>query len=133
MKQVTQTRTGRHGNCNQAALASLLELDIEEVPDFCNDDADAWYHQMQVWLIDRGKMDVVYEAAADGGIDWVVQSLIDTGAYYLTSGPNPDGITHVVICQKGKMVWDPNPKRRGITKIEYFFFLFDLPERGAEP
>ena len=37
MKPVDQTRFGcPGGNCYQAVIASILELDLEEVPDFMN-------------------------------------------------------------------------------------------------
>jgi hypothetical protein len=43
MKPVFQTRYGEgRGNCFQAALASILDLELEEVPDFVSAYRDDW-------------------------------------------------------------------------------------------
>ena len=49
MKPVKQTRTGSNGNCFQACVASVLELPLEAVPDFCNG-AD-WFLEFSKWIL----------------------------------------------------------------------------------
>jgi len=123
---IEQTRTGRHGNCQQAALASLLDLPLDDVPDFCNNGhRDHWYESMCLWLLGRGKMHIAYPECDE---QWPpIQALIGKGLYYCISGPNEDGIGHVVIYQFDKMVWDPNPSRRGVATKRFLEFIFDLP------
>lgn len=38
-------------------------------------------------------------------------------------GYNPDGIGHAVVAVAGRMVWDPNPRRRGIVGADEVCFL----------
>ena len=55
MLPMAQTKTGRGGNCLQAAVASLFEFDLLDVPDFCNEDDEAenWFLRMNKWLIEN--------------------------------------------------------------------------------
>lgn len=60
MKQIAQSRKGPQGNCLQAAIASILELQLHEVPDFAlmKDDPQCkypiWWLEMQSFLKVRG-------------------------------------------------------------------------------
>lgn len=56
MKPVFQTIFDRDGgNCFTASLASILELDIEAVPNFVKDHGDGWEKAAGAWLAGRGK------------------------------------------------------------------------------
>ena len=60
MKPISQSIKGKHGNCLQACLASLLELKLADVPNFpaMKDDEKGkypvWWLEMQAWLRQRG-------------------------------------------------------------------------------
>ena len=55
MIKVYQTKFGcPGGNCFQASVASLLELELEEVPDFANEDHDNWWKNFSEWIEKRG-------------------------------------------------------------------------------
>lgn len=60
MKPIAQSIKGRHGNCLQACLASILELKLADVPNFAamKDDPNSaipiWWLEMQAWLKKRG-------------------------------------------------------------------------------
>ena len=41
-------------------------------------------------------------------------------------GKNPDGIGHAVVAIGGEMVWDPNPRRRGIIEPDEVCFLLPI-------
>ena len=55
MKPINQTKFGQGGNCVQAVLASLLETELEVVPDFMNihTDAERAFREMNEWLAKR--------------------------------------------------------------------------------
>jgi hypothetical protein len=55
MKPAYQTRDGIGGNCLQVALASLLELPLEAVPDFMSgpDGLRMWPFTLGAWLQGR--------------------------------------------------------------------------------
>lgn len=53
MKKVFQTITDRgHGNCMQAAIASLFDLELDEVPNFI--EYENWFEPIKLFLAERG-------------------------------------------------------------------------------
>jgi hypothetical protein len=114
---VTQTRfydptqpVGRQrGNCLQAVVASLLDLPLDDVPNFVQIDVDGgrnWWDHLVGWLWDRGY--AIYG-------DLVRQP----GEYYLASGPSPreQDIHHVVVYRDDELVHDPHPDRAGLLGV----------------
>lgn len=120
MKPVTQTifydpdREAPRGNCWQAALASVLELPIDEVPHFVDLDERGgaevdWWNDSIQWLHERGYSIHLFDKYPD------------TDDYVLVSGKSPRGdFYHVVIYKDGKMVHDPHPSGAGIETEEDF-------------
>src|SRR5260370_22421604 len=53
MKPVTQSLVGEEGNCFAACVASILEMSLVEVPNFCAVD-NGWWAAFQAWLAERG-------------------------------------------------------------------------------
>jgi hypothetical protein len=53
MTEVKQTTFGDHGNCFSACIASLFELPLSDIPDFCSLPPD-WWGFFQNWLKERG-------------------------------------------------------------------------------
>jgi hypothetical protein len=100
------------GNCWQTAIASVLDLPLDDVPHFVDIDergGENWWYFTCNWLWYRG-----YE----------IQRLsrhIYTNEYYFVSGKSPRGdFYHVVIYQNGKMVHDPHPDSTGVLTEETF-------------
>ena len=52
MIEIKQTVFGDHGNCFAACVASLFELPLDEIPDFCSLPPDWWEH-FQNWLKEK--------------------------------------------------------------------------------
>lgn len=108
MKRVTQTITvgdgnGRIGNCLQAAVAALLDLDLDGVPHFA--EHDDWLERMVAFGQDRGYK-VLYRPYP-----------VEFG---LAFGRSPRGVPHAVVCVDGQIVWDPHPSRDGLVSISNF-------------
>lgn len=100
------------GNCWQTAIASVLDLQLEDVPHFIEIDdlhgVDWWDYSID-WAWFRG-----YELVDP-------ERHIYTNEYYLASGPSPRGnFWHVVVCKNGKMVHDPHPSQAGLVSMESF-------------
>jgi predicted subunit of tRNA(5-methylaminomethyl-2-thiouridylate) methyltransferase len=55
MKPVKQTIFGLGGNCFAASIASILELPVEEVPNFMAIETADYWTPMREWLRQRGK------------------------------------------------------------------------------
>lgn len=104
---------GRQGNCWQTAIASILDLPVEDVPHFVQIDEDGGTNW---WL-------GTWNFINDLGYDFVVlRGHPDTDEHYLVSGLSPRGIDlhHVVIYQHGMMVHDPHPDDTGVLEEKSF-------------
>lgn len=100
------------GNCLQAAIASLLDLPIDDVPHFVGDDAATdgdlhWWTQWRRWCTARGL--TVRDAAEPG-----------PGELYLGGGPSPrdpQRRSHVAIYRDGELIHDPYPGGTGVVEV----------------
>lgn len=107
MREVTQTilhgdPSGRPGNCLQAAVASLLDLNLDEVPHFI--EHDDWLEYFVDFCVERGYRPLMRPPAAHV-------------AYGMAWGPSERGVRHAVVWIDGRMVWDPHPSRAGLLRV----------------
>lgn len=120
----TQPPEKQRGNCLQAVVASLLDLPLDEVPHFVQDDVNSggkvhWWHSMVEFVRTHG---------------WGLHSaMLDThpGEHLMVAGPSPrgKGIHHVVIYKDGEMVHDPHPDRTGLVSIDLAHGLHRLEDK----
>lgn len=98
------------GNCYAACWASILEIPIEEVPQFEELPNDgSWLRKTWEWLNSRG-LQMGYSKMED----------VPDGIYTLTTGPSPRGPWgHCVVYHNHQLVHDPHPSRDGLTKVDY--------------
>lgn len=110
MRQVTQTimvgdGSGLPGNCLQAAVASLLELDLDEVPHFAVH--DDWLERLVDFVNERG---------------YSLTSQAERPASGLAFGPSPRGVSHAVVIAEDEN-WDPHPSRDGLVSVSLYLNL----------
>lgn len=133
MKPVTQTVTGRQGNCYAACLASMFEIDIDEVPDFHRgvlQDMEQteinriWNLNVRWWLRDTFGMGVIVLTFTDAA-QW--ENLWLQG-YHIVSGTSPReaGLLHATVWHEGKMVHDPHPEPQGTLDLQVIDMLYPL-------
>ena len=102
---------GRNGNCFQAVLASIFDVDLEDVPHFYDGhdaqcDVDAAHATMDSWMEDRGLALLTFPTG-----DWVAE----IPGCILASGKSPRGEwNHIVVWERGRLAHDPNPARTGL-------------------
>lgn len=143
MREVTQvyvqgpSRTDGHtddgipGDCWRSALASLLDLEPEEVPHFAL--YRSWWPETRRWLQGRG-LDLVYIEAGEQRLE-----LVEADLPVMVGGRSPRGdFGHAVVgTVGGQLVWDPHPSRAGIRSFDEFFILVEpygfMEERMALP
>lgn len=106
MKPVYQTKFGDEGNCLRASVASLLELKLEDVPEW--GDYVGWYADFCAFFRQHGLQPFRLKAS----------EIVPHDTYYLIWGISPRGIDHSVIGLNGTMVHDPHPDQSGIETIE---------------
>lgn len=121
MKPVFQTRFryDRDDNtdgrtCLSAAYASILEMDLNDIPRFEDMELNKWYPRLRRWLNILGFEMIEFR-----------EERIFKG-YYLVSGESARGILHLVVYKDGKLVHDPHPDGDGIKSVETVYLLIPL-------
>lgn len=107
-------KSGKGGNCFQAAIASVLEVPIEEVPDFCNLYGSDWYEQFIKWLNNFGLSSLTIEGKGMPIEDLIASPALED-CIYLASGKSKRGIEHSVVYRGTELIHDPYPQGTGIT------------------
>lgn len=112
-----------HGNCWAACIASILEVEINQVPNvevFFDRNDGFWSHVMDKFLGGKG-----YEIITDSRYNYyhklkndfsqeavkARQELNDT--FYMGYGMSPRGVLHSCIYKNGQLVHDPHPSKDG--------------------
>lgn len=118
MKPIDQTKLHyppkQHGNCLAASLASILEISIDDIPEF-EEMGCEWWQSMLDWLFSLG-----FELLQ-------CDKEIVLRGYYLAMGKSPRGdFNHQVVYYNGKMIHDPHPSKNGIVNIKEILVLLPL-------
>jgi hypothetical protein len=98
---------GRVGNCLQAAVSSICQMALHEVPHFAAMPDDTWFEAMCNWLYNKG-----YDFED-------FHSVNDSPDFMLVIGPSPRGISHAVVYKDGKLAHDPHPSGEGILSVKW--------------
>ena len=134
MKEFRQTIFGEGGNCFATCVAMILNLSIEEVPNFVVE--EDWWENFQKWLVERNMFAI--EIDSKGGM-----RPLPTGVHAILTGPADRGLSHSVIGEyagtneEGLLMWnfkyDPHPDNTFISKIEFACFIVKeiVGRRGA--
>jgi len=79
----------KEGNCYAACVASILEIPLEDVPNFCAAEGD-WVYKMNKWLGGFGFCMYDLELSERGDFDGKLEALFD-GTWVIISGKSPRG------------------------------------------
>lgn len=110
MKRVKQTTFGKpDGNCFEACVASILELSLDEVPRYTEDD---WLERINRWLRWQYSLQLIITQSDIIGFGMSPET------YVIANGPNRRGVGHSVVFRGDKMVHDPNPDNGGLMAVE---------------
>lgn len=102
-------RVPTKGNCTQAAIASILEKELDEVPNFVEE--EYFWTSIKDYLYARGfKLTEHHKDHVPDG-------------YYLVSGLSPRDVLHMVIYLDGELAHDPHPSGAGILGPDRIFSL----------
>lgn len=120
-KPIDQTILGDSpwGNCLQACVASLLGVEIEEVPNFITfmglNGNGWWFSALSLFLHARDlRMRLTVN---DGRNDPPIGYAIACGVA-IRSGGRQGG--HAVVVKNGQVVHDPHPSRWGLVAVNYW-------------
>ena len=118
MKPVDQTIFGfDEGNCFQACVASIFELPLNDVPNFCSllGECD-WFKSLNKWLEYRGFYCLHFEL---NRLDpWRPPGMFILGGLSPRAPKcvlNLDDYCHAVVAVGGVILHDPHPSREGVV------------------
>ncbi len=126
MIPVMQTTFGYgKGNCQPACVASILEINLEDVPDWRD---GAWMLKYEAWLGRHGYGLIHLFWSFDGentNGEWPKELGIHGDGYYLASGLSPragrdgnsDKMLHACVYQGGELAHDPHPEGGGLLDV----------------
>lgn len=119
MIEVEQTNISPNkGNCLAACLASILEINLQDVPDMTGQKLTSQLKILNRWLVENFGM---YVFLVDAALKWKPYGYHLIGGNSATFGGDAG---HVVVGYSGRMVFDPNPNKKGLGSIlEYWVFV----------
>lgn len=96
----------------QACIASILEVTIDQIPEFMKDGFDAYEDNLSKWLKDMPfTLLEIRFIGEEGKINY-----IENGFTIITGeSPRDSNYNHAVVCWNGEIVHDPHPSRDGIV------------------
>jgi len=149
MITLTQAHEGEFGSCWQTAIACILEVPAEMLP---NQHLIEEAATLRRRAIDNGEEGQPYYAGHFSYLNalnaylakhhrfaylqehaWHFSTLrfADPG-YHVAIGPTSrNNFLHCVVARHGEQVWDPNPSRAGLSRIDSFGWLASLPEDSS--
>lgn len=115
------------GNCFVAALASILEVDLDSIPHFCKiySGKTEWFVAARRWLRYNYGLDLLplnYENETD---DERRKIRIYLKGYHIASVKSPREVMHSVVIKDGVIVHDPSPNNDalGLPILEVLAFV----------
>lgn len=101
-------------DCFRACVASIFELSLSDVPDFCNIySPEIWFEKFNSWLYKHYKLRAINTTGA----------MYDIPFYTIGSGLSINNIMHGVVCKNGRIVHDPSPLEGDIEITEMMYFI----------
>ena len=124
MTPVDQTIMGVPlGDCYRACIASILDLPLDDVPNFYEDErgqtqaAIEWLSSRGLWLWIVPNNDSVMSGRLSND-----DNVMPEG-FCIANGPGARGCLHSVVWRHGKVVHDPSPSRAGLCEVYWYEFL----------
>jgi hypothetical protein len=140
VKKQHQTKFGEgDGNCFATCVAMLLDLDVDDVPNFVHA-GDFWWSDFTDWLNDRGFSAIVVCMRTKGA--WSGSMACWSHALCIVSGPSPRGdFDHAIVgrmtgaegAELYEVVHDPHPEGTGIAgrPRDFTFLVPNDPTAGS--
>ena len=111
------------GNCFSACLASIMDLDISEIPNFAqlHNDTGEWLDAFFEFIRNYPK----FELNGSGHKIEELKNYPGVDGYVIVCGSSPRGFKagHSVIYKNGEPFFDPHPDNTFLKKFEYFYLI----------
>lgn len=107
---------GIYGDCHRAALASLLNMSLDDVPHFCDADsflpgAESLSIREKRWLAKHGLTNINILYPGETSLDDVLSTMnaVNPGVAFILGGTSVSGCGHSVVAGNGRVLHDPSP------------------------
>ena len=124
MTPTYQTNFGDQGNCMQAAIASVLNLPLDNVPDLANDldtGHPLWHFRAQQMLFDvTSYYMIIGSFHPDYTLDYARYS-VETDGYYIVIGETNKEQEHANVWNQTGFVFDPVTKGSSNKIVNPFY------------
>ena len=130
MKPVFQHKFGHGGSCFTACIASIVECDLKDIPNFIDYGPD---YILELWKFLK-PLGMSYTC-----VTWKMHEAPERipADYHVISGYGPRGFRHSVVGFKGKQIHDPFPGGGGLITVDSWGVIhkdsFDNWELFTEP
>ncbi|KKL93968.1 hypothetical protein LCGC14_1869380 [marine sediment metagenome] len=111
-----------------ACVASVFELDLDQVPNLNPDNGD-WWVELQRFVQARGVTIVCLDYSED-----LIREV--GGCWTIVSGKTSRGFMHATVWKNGQLVHDPHPLREGLIEpeeIDIFIAMEPALQAKQEP
>jgi hypothetical protein len=108
---VRQTEFGDEGNCLRACIATICQVELDEVVDVLDgvEPEANWFLRIERWARERGyELDVHMPDSPPSGWSIAIGETV--------RGPQ----THAVVAYNGVMWWDPHPSDLWLIKPDHY-------------
>ena len=113
------TESKNRGDCLRACVASLLELRIDDVPNFV--ETEDYQISMDTFLGKYGFQSL--SISIRDLDDFRQENAWCPSGYHMIDGISSRGVRHAVVGYQGKIVFDPHPDNDGLIRIEGYTLL----------
>lgn len=117
---------GIYGDCHRTAIACLLDLPAEEVPQFWieGETSVEFSKRERAYLATKGlsTVDVIFDCELDQLLTHLES--VNPHAYYILGGTSRLGCGHSVVGKGGKIVLDPSQEDTGIVgRLDGYYWV----------
>lgn len=143
MHKVFQNKFGKEGNCLQASIASILNTELEFVPDYMNIvdvNSPIWPIRIQQVMLTEGYcVSVVQFDGSEESCRAISELCEDTFGYFVACGENYNGGLHANVWSQSGFAFDPHGDHRDMVcdyTVAYVIHVVDenvakfIEERG---
>lgn len=124
MIKVIQTKHGEDGNCFAACIASLFDVEIDDIPFLADyQDWEEYLNVLNSTLRNKFGVILLYGEFKDWE-DYIKENYIDS--YYIVSGDTNKGLEHAVIYKNGELFHNPNNLGTEIINIKHVYVFLKL-------
>lgn len=116
------------GNCFAACIATLLEVELASLPNFCAWPASSWWDRTNEYLSEHFGLWLINLPVERPEVAWAPENVLR-----VANGPGPRGHRHSVVYDGKGLVHDPHPSGAGLLSVDSLDFLCAATLRHAAP